>query len=105
MTILYIDPGTGSMLFSILIGIVGTLVFFGQQVILGTMCLQLLHGVFEGTHLFLVTKHFHHIATRHYPQFWEQCLYHLHVLVCRSVECEQVGFVEYYMFFYHPSVV
>ena len=31
---LYIDPGTGSMLFSILIGIVGTLVFFGQQVIL-----------------------------------------------------------------------
>ena len=32
--LLYIDPGTGSMLFSILIGIVGTLVFFGQQVIL-----------------------------------------------------------------------
>ena len=32
--VLYIDPGTGSMLFSILIGIVGTLVFFGQQVLL-----------------------------------------------------------------------
>lgn len=32
--LLYIDPGTGSMLFSILIGIVGTLVFFGQQVLL-----------------------------------------------------------------------
>ena len=32
--LLYIDPGTGSMLFSILIGIVGTLVFFGQQVVL-----------------------------------------------------------------------
>lgn len=32
--LLYIDPGTGSMLFSILIGIVGTLVFFGQQVII-----------------------------------------------------------------------
>ena len=32
--LLYIVPGTGSMLFSILIGIVGTLVFFGQQVLL-----------------------------------------------------------------------
>ena len=32
--LLYIDPGTGSMLFSILIGIVGTFVFFGQQVLL-----------------------------------------------------------------------
>ena len=32
--LLYIDPGTGSMLFSILIGIVGTLVFFGQKVLL-----------------------------------------------------------------------
>ena len=30
----YIDPGTGSMLFSILIGIVGTLVFFGQKVLI-----------------------------------------------------------------------
>ena len=28
---LYIDPGTGSMLFSILIGIVSTLIFFGQR--------------------------------------------------------------------------
>lgn len=32
--LLYIDPGTGSMLFSILIGIVGTLVFFGQKVLI-----------------------------------------------------------------------
>ena len=32
--LLYIDPGTGSMLFSILIGIIGSLVFFGQQIIL-----------------------------------------------------------------------
>lgn len=31
---LYIDPGTGSMLFSILIGIVSTLVFFGRQLFL-----------------------------------------------------------------------
>lgn len=32
--LLYIDPGTGSMLFSILIGIVGTLVFFLQKIII-----------------------------------------------------------------------
>ncbi len=32
--LLYIDPGTGSMLFSILIGIVSTLVFFGRQLFL-----------------------------------------------------------------------
>ena len=31
MFFLYIDPGTGSMLFSILIGIVSTLIFFGQR--------------------------------------------------------------------------
>lgn len=31
MPLLYIDPGTGSMLFSILIGIVSTLIFFGQR--------------------------------------------------------------------------
>lgn len=29
--LLYIDPGTGSMLFSILIGVVSTLVFFGRR--------------------------------------------------------------------------
>ena len=29
--LLYIDPGTGSMLFSILVGVVSTLVFFGQR--------------------------------------------------------------------------
>ena len=29
--LLYIDPGTGSMLFSILIGVVSTLIFFGQR--------------------------------------------------------------------------
>ncbi|MBQ9622328.1 MAG: CDP-glycerol glycerophosphotransferase family protein [Treponema sp.] len=29
--LLYIDPGTGSMLFSILIGLVSTLIFFGQR--------------------------------------------------------------------------
>ena len=34
MMLLYIDPGTGSMLFSILMGIVGTLVFFGQKVLI-----------------------------------------------------------------------
>ena len=34
MFFLYIDPGTGSMLFSILIGVVSTLVFFGQKLIL-----------------------------------------------------------------------
>ncbi len=28
---LYIDPGTGSMLFSILIGVVSTLVFLGRR--------------------------------------------------------------------------
>ena len=33
-TLLYIDPGTGSMLFSILIGIFAALVFFVQKVIL-----------------------------------------------------------------------
>ena len=31
MQFLYIDPGTGSMLFSILIGIVSTVIFFGQR--------------------------------------------------------------------------
>lgn len=31
MFFLYIDPGTGSMLFSILIGVVSTLLFFGQR--------------------------------------------------------------------------
>ena len=31
---LYIDPGTGSMLFSILIGLISTLIFFGQRLIL-----------------------------------------------------------------------
>lgn len=31
MQFLYIDPGTGSMLFSILIGVVSTLFFFGQR--------------------------------------------------------------------------
>ena len=31
---LYIDPGTGSMLFSILIGVISTLVFFGRQLFL-----------------------------------------------------------------------
>ena len=31
MLFLYIDPGTGSMLFSILIGIVSSLIFFGQR--------------------------------------------------------------------------
>jgi len=31
---LYIDPGTGSMLFSILIGVISTLVFFGQHLFL-----------------------------------------------------------------------
>lgn len=31
---LYIDPGTGSMLFSILIGIVSTLIFLGQRLIM-----------------------------------------------------------------------
>lgn len=34
MFFLYIDPGTGSMLFSILIGVVSTIVFFGQKLIL-----------------------------------------------------------------------
>ena len=31
MSFLYIDPGTGGMLFSILIGVVSTLIFFGQR--------------------------------------------------------------------------
>ena len=31
---LYIDPGTGSMLFSILIGVVSTLIFFGRKLII-----------------------------------------------------------------------
>ena len=33
---LYIDPGTGSMLFSILIGVVSTLIFLGQRLIMKT---------------------------------------------------------------------
>ena len=32
--VLYIDPGTGSMLFSILIGVVSTLVFFGRKLMM-----------------------------------------------------------------------
>lgn len=32
--LLYIDPGTGSMLFSILIGVVSTLVFFGRKLVM-----------------------------------------------------------------------
>ena len=31
MFFLYIDPGTGSMLFSILIGVISTALFFGQR--------------------------------------------------------------------------
>lgn len=34
MFLLYIDPGTGSMLFSILIGVVSTLVFLGRKLIM-----------------------------------------------------------------------
>ncbi|MBR1714913.1 MAG: CDP-glycerol glycerophosphotransferase family protein [Treponema sp.] len=34
MFLLYIDPGTGSMLFSILIGVVSTALFFGQRLLM-----------------------------------------------------------------------
>ncbi len=34
MFLLYIDPGTGSMLFSILMGVMGTVVFFGRKLAL-----------------------------------------------------------------------
>ena len=41
MFLLYIDPGTGSMLFSIIIGVVSTLVFFGRKLI---MKLKFIYG-------------------------------------------------------------